>query len=155
MCKVKHCRNGHGKKKGGLCDKHSAQWFKHKHRRRWAFNDLKGRAKRRGLAFDLTFDYYCGITDGAGYHEGRSTLERGESLTVDRIDITRGYEHGNIRVITHSENVAAANRERFLPETVRALLERRRAAAGACAELLDAPEDTEGTGEWDDGINPF
>jgi hypothetical protein len=139
LCPVKGCRNAPGVKKGGLCNKHHQRLFKHRHPQAWGFNIIKAKSKRRGIAFTISFDYYCGLTDAYAYHEQKPE-EHGDWLTIDRRDITKGYEPGNLRILTHSENVAAGNAERFLPETVRALLERRRALAASQEAAAAVPE---------------
>jgi hypothetical protein len=57
---------------------------------------LKTHAKKRGKLFTLTYSYFDEIA------EGQSLKARG--LSVDRIDPLRGYEEGNIQLLTLSEN---------------------------------------------------
>ena len=47
------------------------------------------------------------------------------ALSLDREDACGGYTSDNIRVIPIEENVAKGNRERHLPEHVRAVMARR------------------------------
>jgi len=74
-----------------------------------AFSKLKFRAKERGHAFTLTLTDYKELVDSFSYMAGRG--KTGGALSLDRIDNLRGYERGNLRVITLAEN----SRRRFVP----------------------------------------
>lgn len=162
MCPVKGCRNGQGKGKAGLCDKHHQFRFRMKHKKPNAYALLRDSAARRGLAFTISYDYFLGLLDGGAYHLAGACREgdrgagacHGDMSTIDRVDPTRGYEPGNLRVVNHSENVAKGNRERHLDPVVRALIARKLARAEAklgitCGEG-DGEDDGEDHGE-DDG----
>ena len=122
MCMVKGCRNEVGRKdKFSLCHKHYQYRWRMVNRKRSAYTTLRDHAKQRGLKFTISYDYFLGVTDALGYWSGEGVP------TIDRVDPTRGYEPGNITVISMSENVAKGNRERHLPAAVQAILERKRA----------------------------
>lgn len=76
---------------------------------RMAFQKLKFRARERGHAFSLTFAQYEKFALESGYAELKG--KTGQSLSIDRRDPSKGYEIGNLRAITLSENT----RIRFLP----------------------------------------
>lgn len=68
-----------------------------------AFKCIKSRAKRTGIAFSLTvqqFTTFCVVT-GFVEKRGRSS----GSLHIDRIDPAKGYEVGNIQVLTATQNI--------------------------------------------------
>jgi hypothetical protein len=79
-------------------------------RRKWVdknkvrdrYNNLKGNAKRRRIFFTLTlqqFERFCAETDYIA-RCGRCY----DNLTIDRRDATKGYEDGNLQVLTLSAN---------------------------------------------------
>lgn len=86
-----------------------------------AFRNLKAHAKARGVAFALTLSEFASVAVPAGYIEGRGV--EAESLTIDRIDHRRGYEVGNIDVVTHAYN------------SMKGYFERERIPMGDAAEL--------------------
>lgn len=102
--------------------------------KRSAFATLRDHAKQRGLEFTLTADYLAGLMDAYAYFD-HAAESRGEFPSLDRIDSTRGYVPGNLRVITHSQNVVKGNRERHLPAYVQSILDRKRARAKENPEL--------------------
>lgn len=87
--------------------------------RRWVANNpakaaykaLRGSANRRKIPFRLSFAQFLVLCEKTGY-----LLSKGceaDKLHVDRIDHLKGYEDGNIRVITCRENVIKGNKERW------------------------------------------
>lgn len=75
------------------------------------YQKLRSNAKRRGKVFTLTLDYFrqfCADTDYI-----RLKGISGDSLTIDRIDPWRGYEDGNIQVLTNTENIKKRYTERY------------------------------------------
>lgn len=67
----------------------------------------------------------------------------GPGFSADRIDATRGYEVGNIQFMTRSENIAKGNRERYLPEHIRHMVERRRSEVFDDSELVYHHDDSD------------
>lgn len=145
LCMVKCCRKPHAPQKMGLCYQHYMARWRMRSPKRSAFATLRDHAKARGLEFSISFDYYTGLCDAHRYFDA-AAVPKGETLTIERMDITKGYVMGNLTVISHSENVIRGNRDRFLPEYVQALLARKRAKAqgGPCASL-----------HRDEDANPF
>lgn len=132
LCPVfgcRHRRNGHKT----LCAKHYMRWWRHCNPEKASYATLRDHAKGRRLAFTISFDYWLGLTDAFAYFE-QSADCRGDVLSIDRREASKGYEPGNLRVVSISINSAKGNRERYLPENVQALLERKR---------LSVIEDTE------------
>jgi hypothetical protein len=134
FCCVNGCRRQSAKHKQGLCHTHSQHRWRMKSPKRSAFTALRDHAVARGLKFTITYDYFLGLTDALGYWSGDGVP------TIDRIKVERGYEFGNLTVISMSENVAKGNRERHLPAAVQAILERKRARAQGEGGLLKDPE---------------
>lgn len=71
---------------------------------RYAFNQVKRSADMRDIPFTLTFDQFLEFDRQTSYvaNKGHGT----ESLTIDRIDSSKGYQFDNIRALTMSENCA-------------------------------------------------
>ena len=142
LCVVKGCCNRHGRKKAGLCDKHHQSRWRMKSPKRSAYAALRDHAKARRIEFSLSPEYLDGMLDVIAYwdHEAET---RGDALSIDRIDPTKGYIRGNVRVITISQNVAEGNRARFLPEYVQHILERKRERAKASLGFPEREDDEE------------
>lgn len=130
LCHIKGCRNKHAGPKKKLGDVR----FCHRcWQRRWrkrdfkeaAFRLLKDHAVARRIPFTLSFARFKEITDEAGYWDQQPETDA-DRLSVDRIRITEGYADNNVRIITKGANSAAGNRERWLPDTVKAILARKR-----------------------------
>lgn len=144
MCCVQGCRNRSApRRKVGatqLCDRHWQQRWRMLNPKRSAYTALRDHAKARGIEFTLTYDYFLGLTDAYGYFEHQAD-SHGDVLSIDRVDATRGYLPGNVRIVTVSENALKGNRERFLPEHVQAVLDRKRARMTERTEGPDDPDD--------------
>lgn len=102
-CATKFCRRlVHKTGKSPFCARCRSRRFKEKFPLKYSFNKLKQRARERGHAFNLTYDQYEKFAVESGY-----ALDKGKqptSLSIDRIEGSKGYEVGNIRVLTLSEN---------------------------------------------------
>lgn len=146
LCCVKGCRNASGVGKAGLCHKHYQHRWRMRSRKSSAFATLRDNAKNRGIEFNLTYDYFLGLTDCAGYWDLHAE-SRGEWASIDRVDGTKGYVMGNLRIITHAHNAAKSNRERHLPAHVQSIIDRKRARAKENPHLADEVEDED--------VNPF
>lgn len=73
------------------------------------FLAAKSKAKRRGLPFELTFEYFTALCEATDYHLLRGR-EAGD-LHLDRIDNSLGYLPGNVRAVTASQNCRKARQE--------------------------------------------
>jgi hypothetical protein len=67
-----------------------------------AYANLKNNASRRSISFKLTLEQFAEWVAGTDYLQNRGRTA--ESLTVDRIDAERGYELGNLQILTNFEN---------------------------------------------------
>lgn len=140
LCGVKGCRKDAPRM--GLCHAHRQYRWRMQNKKQSAFSSLRDHALSRGIRFTLDYQYFLGLTDALGYFDPKAE-SRGEWLSIDRIDVTRGYEPGNLRIVTHSENVIKGHRERHLPEAVQSMIARKRARALVNPFLRD------------EGKNPF
>ncbi|MDB9741477.1 hypothetical protein OAB00_01340 [Akkermansiaceae bacterium] len=73
-----------------------------KNPQQYAYRQLKRSAKKRSIPFNLTFEEFQKFDNATNYvkHKGRDK----ESLTVDRVDCSIGYQLDNIRALTHEAN---------------------------------------------------
>lgn len=90
---------------------HSANYrLKHPERNLWSL--AKRRAKTKGIEFtieekDIDIPVICpilGIPIVKIYTKGKSTGPTPNSPSLDRIDNTKGYIKGNVKVISHKAN---------------------------------------------------
>ena len=129
-CCVKHCRNPakNRRKKVGdcwFCDRCWQRRWRNNNPKKSAYRSLKDHAAGRRIEFKLDYYYFLGVMDAAASWDFEAE-SRGDMVSIDRIDASKGYVHGNIRVVTVSENVAKGNRERYLPDVVQDILRRKR-----------------------------
>lgn len=95
---------------------HSAN-YRIKHPERVICSMAKRRAKEKGLEFnidntDIDIPILCpilGIPIVKIYTKGKSTGPTSNSPSLDRIDNTKGYIKGNVRVISHKANTMKHN----------------------------------------------
>ena len=110
-CKTPRCRGCVVSKrcKSPYCAKCKWKMWNGKNPLRAAFKHLRNHAKERGKDFSLTFDQFRAFAEKTDYMKcrGRTSL----SLSIDRIDNSRGYHADNIQAITLREN----SRKQFVP----------------------------------------
>lgn len=103
LCPTPYCRR-RKRKKGSICSRCSMRaWRAANPVKNW-LADLRKRAKKKKLDFDLTLEWFQ-----------QFVLERGYDPKfhhIDRISSGRGYVMGNLQVLSQSENIAKGNRER-------------------------------------------
>ena len=103
-CETPRCRGVVNRKteKSPYCTRCRRRKWKSANPLRYAFGNLRRRAKQRGKSFTLAFEEYKEFAERTDYHKlkGKSSL----SLSIDRIDNSKGYEAGNIRTLRLSEN---------------------------------------------------
>ena len=86
--------------------------WRHAHPERCLHSNIKSRAKRIGIEFnldwqDIEIPIICpvlGIPILTGTNEGMKTGPTPNSPSVDRIDNNKGYVKGNIQVLSHKAN---------------------------------------------------
>lgn len=141
LCWVRGCKNKACDDRA-ICKMHQMRRWRTLHKPTADYCELRVRAKKRGISFTITPDYWRGVIDAYCFYESD------EPLTIDRVNPTSGYEPGNIRVISKSENSKKSCRERFLPEHVQHMIERKRnKIREELGDYLSMTDDAEG--------NPF
>lgn len=107
-CAKRGCKKAAGSKKA-MCSKHHAREFAKKYPLKYSFNNLRNRARQRRIEFNLTYEQYERFCLETGYDKKKG--RRAGSLTIDRIDVTKGYAPGNLQVLTKSDNSAKMHEE--------------------------------------------
>lgn len=101
-CATKYCRRKAAPKRT-LCHRCRNKRYRESNKIVYVFNVLKSNAKRRAKEFTLTIDEFKTFCNNTGYLDNKGTSAH--SLTIDRIDNTRGYSFDNIRAVSLTENV--------------------------------------------------
>jgi hypothetical protein len=116
-CPVKFCRRESRANPGAvnpskhrLCNNHAKELSRLRNPIRTTFVEKRSNAKRRGIVWTLTLEEYTEVVMQQEYMDNRGNQRH--CLHIDRKDNTKGYEVGNLRIITCSENVAKGNKER-------------------------------------------
>jgi len=105
-CCVRGCRRRVFE--GGVCNKHKYILFCRRHPQKAYYARLRARAKERDLPFTVSYEEFCEVT--AGFDWGQYLLPQGKRMSIDRINVDRGYEPGNIQALTVCENVIKQRR---------------------------------------------
>jgi hypothetical protein len=103
LCCAYRCKNRR-QKRDRFCSKHRKRYKKETNPEAYHFDILRSNAKRRGKDFKLTLEEFKLFCEDTSYLKlkGRSA----KSASIDRIDPEKGYEYGNIQVLTLAENSA-------------------------------------------------
>lgn len=101
-CKTPHCRNT-AEIASKKCSKCKKREYRAKHPMRTAFQNLRSNAKRRGKAFELTYNEFKEFCIECDYINNRG--RKSSSYHIDRIDPSKGYTKDNIQVLTNAQNV--------------------------------------------------
>ena len=70
---------------------------------KYAYNNLKSNAKRRGIPFDLSFEHFKEVAIKYKYIAGKGITKY--AYHIDKIKDELGYVDGNIRVMRNTDNV--------------------------------------------------
>jgi len=106
VCKTKNCRRvSHGRQFCSTCRKRKSR---ERDPIRAAYVNKKSDAKRRGIEFTITLDYFRKFCYRYKFikNMGRSA----NSYSIDRIDNNKGYIPGNIQVLTVAQNASKGTR---------------------------------------------
>lgn len=109
-CGVPHCRNTRLKSRN-VCSKHKHQRRKLNDPIGYIYDIRKQRAKERGHKWDITIDQFRKFCKQTGYHENCG--KTASSMSIDRIDNSKGYSIDNIQILTLSEN--SSKRDKDVP----------------------------------------
>jgi hypothetical protein len=95
----------------GLCSRHKLQKWRAENPIRAAYLDHKSNSKRRNIFTDLTLLQFTDLCYQTKYHIGKGKTKN--SLTLDRIDESKGYTVDNIQVMENGDNVRKSLNYRF------------------------------------------
>jgi len=101
-CKTDSCTK-EAEKGRSLCHACAKRRYVEKHPFKFAYQNLKGNAKRRGKVFDLTFEEFKKFAVETEYWHKRG--KKSTSLHIDRKDETLGYTAGNIQPLENCANL--------------------------------------------------
>jgi hypothetical protein len=106
MCCVKGCRSrintNPRSHSGRFCRRCRDRRYRISNPISYAWDKLKWSAKHRKISFKLTKDFFKKFCLGTGYADLKG--KTAESLSIDRVDSTKGYEPGNIQILTLADN---------------------------------------------------
>ena len=109
LCKVLYCSNPSphfrtgGVDRNRVCNKCRSRRWRLNNPMRASWGWLQISAKKRRIEFRLSYDEFAAFVSTTRYMEEKGRT--GNCLSIDRIDNTRGYEPGNLQILTISENV--------------------------------------------------
>ncbi len=85
-----------------LCHMHRMRRVRETNPIQYVFNNLRCNAKRRGKEFNLTLREFRNWIATTDYMKRRG--KTADSLSIDRIDNSKGYKIGNLQIVTLSYN---------------------------------------------------
>lgn len=100
MCHILFCQN----KAKLLCNTCRCRKSRLEDPERYNYNNIKNRAKQRGVVFTISLEYFrkwCYKVNYSGYANGKAT----DSRSIDRKDNKLGYVEGNLKVLSIGANV--------------------------------------------------
>jgi hypothetical protein len=100
VCIVSGCG---GAAKGKMCSTCRARHWRIEHPMKYAYNNIKNRAKQREIEFNLTFEEFKQFCLKTNYIERKKRASDG--LTIDRINESKGYTFENIQVLNLITNI--------------------------------------------------
>jgi len=101
-CNTPFCRNKtHGRKYCATC---RSRAFRLRDPIRAAYNNKKADAKKRGIEFTITLEYFRKFC--YKYNFIKNMGRKGTSYSIDRKNNNFGYVPGNIQVLTISQNAS-------------------------------------------------
>lgn len=103
LCPTRWCRNRRGNKRI-TCSKCAMRVWRAANPVKSLLAHLRWRAKKKGVDFDLTYNWMANFLVSFRYDR---TIHH-----IDRIKTWLGYTKGNIQVLVAAENIAKGNRER-------------------------------------------
>lgn len=100
-CRISECSNTAPKGRT-ICHKCRSRQYKENKPFRYFYNAHKQKARQRCIPWSLTFGEFKQLWEQSGKWEAKL---RGEDWSMNRIDVNRGYEIGNIEIIPIILNV--------------------------------------------------
>lgn len=107
-CVTKYCRNKASDNRK-VCHKCKKTNDKNRDPVGYAYRVLKNNAKRRNKIFTITLRYFRDFCAGSEYMQRKG--REGDCLSIDRKEVSKGYEPGNLQILTVSKNTRKGNFE--------------------------------------------
>lgn len=104
VCKHWGCKHQTRRPTARDCHTCASRKVRIKNPQRYAFTQVKRSADMRHIPFNLTFEQFLDFDRQTDYVKSKGM--ESDSLTIDRIDASKGYEVGNIRALTWADNCA-------------------------------------------------
>lgn len=102
QCRVDGCSKTRAPNRS-MCWMHKARRFKQINPHSYIWSKLKYNAKKRGIRFTLTKRFFLLFCLANNYTTLRG--HKNNDYNIDRIDNSKGYERGNIQILTGEENL--------------------------------------------------
>lgn len=100
-CATKYCRNKRVHHRT-VCWNCKRRLYKERHPERYAYENLRNNARRRGKEFLISYDEFLQFSIETNYMLGKGKNKF--SYHIDRIDENKGYTLNNIQILTNVEN---------------------------------------------------
>lgn len=112
LCQAHGCGNKRTER-DNLCPKHRHRYNKENNPENYTYHLLKANARRRGHSCSLTLEEFKEFCKDTGYMDlkGRRPL----SASIDRIDPNKGYEKGNIQIMSLRDNAVKQHTDKDCP----------------------------------------
>ena len=107
VCPAYRCKKNKAKKKG-FCHRHHHVNQKQNNPIGYTYSLLKGNAKRRNKIFTLTLIEFTEFCDETNYIALKGKTKN--KASIDRKDNSKGYEAGNLRILSVSLNAKKGNK---------------------------------------------
>lgn len=112
LCIVHYCGKHTKKRENGTyplkCSACRRREWAEKNPEKYLYGNLKGNARRRGKVFTITLEQFKEFLKEENYLE--RVRGRGKHcISVDRVDNSKGYEPGNLKAVTVSDNSIKRN----------------------------------------------
>ena len=92
-----------------VCHKCRCRRYRANNPIKYAYESIKDSAKKRSISFTISLEDFTDWCNATGYADNKGKYR----LTnhCDRIDATKGYEVGNLQLLTERENVQKRNKD--------------------------------------------
>lgn len=104
LCITRYCRNKRGAR-SPRCSKCQMRKWRAAHPMEDRLANLRSRAKKKKLPFDLDASWLAEFLKVSGYDPSVHH--------IDRICVLGGYTKGNLQILDGGENISKGNRERY------------------------------------------
>lgn len=101
LCTAYRCKNKHTPK-DRFCAKHRHRYNKFINPIKYTYHQKRSRARERGIEWNLTIEEFRDFVIETNYMQNKG--KKAGSASIDRIDPRKGYEVGNLQILSLSDN---------------------------------------------------